>query len=102
LYAASNGQLQGDLEGHEGAIRRVIFSPNSQQLATISDDSTVRFWDLFQLRELFTLHLPVNHNESASSWNFDFRCVPNPYHCWIAVPLTQGKLILYELTNLDN
>jgi WD40 repeat protein len=105
LYAASDGKPQGDLKGHEDTIWRVIFSPDSQQLATVSSDGTVRFWDLSQSRELFTLHLPVNHDESASSWDFDFRCVPrvpNFDHCWIAVPLTQGKLILYELTNLDN
>ena len=27
-------------------------------------------------------------------WDFDFRCTPTG--CWIAVPLTRGKLALYE------
>src|SRR5438552_2657204 len=33
------------LEGHRGRVYSVVFSPNGQQLASGSWDSTVRLWD---------------------------------------------------------
>jgi WD40 repeat protein len=33
------------LEGHSGAVRAVIFSPDSQVLATGSHDKTIKLWD---------------------------------------------------------
>jgi len=32
-------------------------------------------------------------------WDFDFHCTPTG--CWIAVPLTAGKLALYNLGRVD-
>ncbi|MCP4700909.1 MAG: hypothetical protein GY862_29250 [Gammaproteobacteria bacterium] len=53
----------------------------------------MRFWDLSNGVELFALRLPALPNPPAPLW--DFRCTPTG--CWIAVPLTRGKLVLYEL-----
>jgi WD40 repeat protein len=95
IHATDNGQLQYSLVGHENSILRAIFSPDSQQVATVSGDATVRFWDLINGSELFTLRLPTQSNPPAPLWDFDFRCTPTG--CWIAVPLTRGQLMLYEL-----
>ena len=65
-------------------------------MATVSSDATVRLWDLSNGSELFTLHLPTQVGSSSPLYDFDFRCIPNK-HCWIAVPLARGKLVLYDL-----
>jgi len=96
IYATQDGQEQHRLVGHESTIYRAIFSPDSQQVATVSADATVRLWDLSNGSELFTLRLPTNSYPPVSLWDFDFRCLPDGY-CWIAVPLTRGKLVLYDL-----
>jgi WD40 repeat protein len=96
IYAAQDGQEQHRLVGHEQAIFRAIFSPDSQQVATVSSDATVRLWDLSNGSELFSLRLPTNQGSPTPLWDFDFRCLPNK-HCWIAVPLRRGKLVLYDL-----
>jgi WD40 repeat protein len=95
IYATQNDQEQYHLAGHEQTIFRAIFSPDSQQVATVSSDATVRLWDLSNGSELFSLRLPGSQAD-AGPWDFDFRCIPNG-HCWIAVPLTRGKLVLYDL-----
>lgn len=40
-----SGQCLAILEGHEGRVFSIAFSPDSQQLATGSEDQTVRIWD---------------------------------------------------------
>jgi len=96
IYATQDAQKQHRLVGHEQTIYRAIFSPDSQQVATVSTDATVRLWDLSNGSELFTLRLPTNSSPPVPLWDFDFRCLPDG-HCWIAVPLTRGKLVLYDL-----
>lgn len=98
VYATANGQEQYHLEGHEQTIYRAIFSPDSQQLLTVSGDATVRWWDLNTASELFTLDLPIQPGPTSPLWDFDFRCTAQ--ECWIAVPLTRGKLVLYHLDKL--
>ena len=60
----------------------------------MSSDSDLRLWDLGTGGELFTLRLPAHRSSPNPLWGFDFRCTPTG--CWIAVPLTRGKLALYE------
>ena len=45
--------------------------------------------------ELFALRLPAERAPPNPLSDFDFRCTPNG--CWLAVPLTRGKLALYDL-----
>jgi WD40 repeat protein len=94
VYSTHDAQLLHRLVGHENAVYRAIFSPDGHQLATVSWDATLRLWDLDISGELFSLRLPTHRGLLAPLWDFDFRCTPTG--CWIAVPLTRGKLALYE------
>ncbi len=83
------------LVGHEETVMRAIYSPDGRQLATIGD-MTVRLWDLETHKELFALRLPARSQQTDPYWDFDFRCTDQG-ECWIAVPLTMGRLALYRL-----
>lgn len=98
LYSLSENQEKYRLMGHEQTIFRAIFSPDTSILATASGDATIRFWDLSNGSELFTLRLPTQAETDSPVWDFDFRCTLQ--NCWIAVPLTHGKLVLYEMENV--
>jgi WD40 repeat protein len=39
-------RLQANLAGHQGAVRRIEFSPNQRQLVTAGQDGVVRLWSL--------------------------------------------------------
>jgi WD40 repeat protein/energy-coupling factor transporter ATP-binding protein EcfA2 len=90
------------LSGHTNTIYRGIFSPDNQQLITGSADGTLRFWDLWPREEfkdnelLFTLSLPAKPRPPEPFYDFDFHCTGSG-SCWIAVPLTNGRLMLYDL-----
>ncbi len=98
VFQVHNGEELFQLAGHEQTIFRAIFSPDGQQLITVSGDATVRFWDLNGGKELFSLRLPTQIGANSPLWDFDFRCAVGD--CQIAVPLTNGKLIIYELKNI--
>jgi WD40 repeat protein len=84
------------LVGHESTVYRAIYSPDGRQLTTVSADMTVRLWDLDSQRLLFTVRLPTEMQYPSPLWDFDFRCTAAG-DCWIAVPLTVGRLALYRL-----
>ncbi len=95
ILDAGSGDDVVRLIGHESTIYRVAFSPDSGQVVTVSGDATVRFWDLSSGANLFTVRLPTNAGWPVPLWDFDCRWVGAD--CWIAVPLTRGKLALYYL-----
>ncbi len=91
------------LIGHKKTVYRVIFSPDSKQVATVSGDASLRFWDMKDGAELFTLRLPADSGYPVPLWDFDFRCAPEfGGNCWISVPLTKGMLVLYNLGQIYN
>ncbi|WP_219909237.1 WD40 repeat domain-containing protein [Nitrosomonas oligotropha] len=99
MHATQSSSEPLRLAGHEQTVFKTIFSPDSRQLATVSADMTVRLWDLDTRSELFRLRLPYEFNNQVPLWDFDFRCTPTG--CWIAVPLTSGKLALYNLGKIN-
>ncbi len=92
------------LVGHEQAVLRAIFTPDGRQLTTVGGDMTVRVWDpgpddasaTAPGQALFTLRLP-DLPQSPGPWDFDFRCTRDQATCWMAVPLTMGRIALYRL-----
>jgi WD40 repeat protein len=98
IYATNNAQKNPLrlLVGHENSVYRVAFSPDSNQVATLSSDMTVRFWDLSNDNILFTSRLPIK-SELSSSWlDFDFSCTSQG--CWMGVLHNAlPKLLWYEL-----
>jgi len=104
IYTKENGKRQKQLPGYQNTIYRVIYSPDGQQLVAVSSDMTVRFWDLTNERLLFTLQLPVsrdtilNNKQPIPLFDFDFHCTRQS--CQMVVPLTRGKLLVYELKKI--
>jgi WD40 repeat protein len=90
-----DGRVLHNLPRHENAVFKARFLPGGSLLATVSVDATVRLWDLATESELFALRLPTNQGLPTPLWDFDLRCTPTG--CWLAVPLTRGKLALYKL-----
>ncbi|WP_295392705.1 hypothetical protein [uncultured Thiodictyon sp.] len=89
------------LVGHEQTVFRAIYGPDGCQLATVGGDATARLWDVQTDQLLFALRLPaVSQPGIPPMWDFDFRCTPAG-DCWIAVPLTMGRLALYRLPYLE-
>ena len=83
------------MSGHENAIIRLMFSPDGQQVISVSTDGTLRFWDLHVNRQFFSIRLPVSHEEKAPLWDFHYNYHPEDGG-YIAVPLTNGRVMLYH------
>jgi WD40 repeat protein len=58
LWNAENGNRFLRLEGHEGTIFSVSFSPGGDRLISVSTDNTARVWDLRNGREINCLRPP--------------------------------------------
>ena len=89
------------LTGHEQAVYRAIYAANGQTLLTVSADTTLRLWDLTTGQALFLLQLPTEFRNPSPLWDFDLSCTTDQSTCWIAVPLTMGRLALYRLPYAD-
>ena len=55
LWEATTGRPVATLEGHNGNVTALAWSPDGQRLATAADDATVRLWDTTSGTQVFTL-----------------------------------------------
>ena len=62
LYVSDRHGKQGTLSGHAASIESLDFSPNGNQLVSISGDNTARVWDIPSGKEVASL--PLNQLES--------------------------------------
>jgi WD40 repeat protein len=67
LWDAQTGQELLALQGHTGAVRSVVFSPDGQRLASGSDDRTVTVWDVQTGKVVLALK---GHTEPVTSVTF--------------------------------
>ncbi|MGK0185012.1 MAG: WD40 repeat protein/serine/threonine protein kinase [Verrucomicrobiales bacterium] len=55
LWSTNDGALLGECLGHKQGVWSVAFSPNGKTLATSSDDSTLKFWNVATQQELLSI-----------------------------------------------
>jgi WD40 repeat protein len=55
LYKVTSGKLEQVLRGHSAPVTSVAYRPDGKQIATASDDQTIRLWDPATGRELAVL-----------------------------------------------
>ncbi len=48
-----------DARGHTANVKKVLFTPDGRELITVSDDKTIRFWDVATGEPLRTLRPPI-------------------------------------------
>ena len=48
-----------DSGGHTSIVRKVLFTPDGKELISVSDDKTVRFWDVASGEPIRVLRPPI-------------------------------------------
>lgn len=69
LWDITNGQLQMVFKGHSSEICSITFSPDGQTLATSSNYTTIRIWDLSTSINV-PEQTPRGHNDQVQSIKF--------------------------------
>ena len=54
-----------DAGGHTALVRQVLFTPDGKELITVSDDKTVRFWDVSSGEPLRVLRPPISPGQNG-------------------------------------
>jgi WD40 repeat protein len=54
-----------DADGHTATVKQVLFTPDGKELITVSEDKTVRFWDVASGEPLRTLRPPIGPGKSG-------------------------------------
>lgn len=68
LWQVSNGEQVRRLNGHQGRVTSIQFSPNGQLLASGSEDKTVKLWSV---KDGYLLNTLTGHTDGVTSlsWN---------------------------------
>jgi WD40 repeat protein len=65
IWDVETGQQKHVLEGHNGAVFDLAFSPDDRVLASASADATVKIWSTVTGRRLDTLSQPLKEQRSV-------------------------------------
>jgi len=106
MWDVASGNALGTLEGHTGIVWAVAFSPDSQMLASVSNDSTCMVWDWRSGSIIKTLNLPNAISSVTFSPDGQTLAVggveewPDAAIWTFAVPSWQPELKLQEYWNI--
>jgi WD40 repeat protein len=87
----STGKLQLTLTGHEGDITAATFSPDGTQLATGSEDGTVKIWNTSTGQTSVTL--PVWKVKKMSRYRIFSRVLVDPVEVYVKFSPDQHKVL---------
>ena len=87
----STGKLQLTLTGHEGDITAATFSPDGTQLATGSEDGTVKIWNTSTGQTSVTL--PVWKVKKMSRYRIFSRVLVDPVEVYVRFSPDQHKVL---------
>ena len=54
-----------DAGGHTARVRKVLFTPDGRELITVSDDKTIRVWDVASGEPLRVLRPPIGRGQEG-------------------------------------
>jgi WD40 repeat protein len=85
LWDTSTGKMLGVCRGHTQGVRWLAFAPERDTLASVSDDSTLRFWNVRTQQELLSIQQLTNPMKEIRF---------SPDGNWLAVKTTKGLALL--------
>ena len=90
LWHTKTGKMLGVCRGHTQGVRWLAFPPEGETLASVSDDSTLRFWNVRTQQELLSIQQLANPMK-------DIRFSPDGR--WLAVKTAKGLRLLHGSIN---
>ncbi len=89
LWDTKSGKPLGVCRGHTQGVRWLAFAPEGETLASVSDDSTLRFWNVRTQQELFSIQQLANPMKDI---------LFSPDGKWLAVKTAKGLRLLHGST----
>lgn len=85
LWDSRTGKLLGVCRGHTQGVRWLAFAPEGETLVSVSDDSTLRFWNVRTRQELLSIQQLANPMKDV---------LFSPDGKWLAVKTAKGLRLL--------